>query len=287
MGICIGCDNDIFVKNNDFHCENCGKQTQYKCWNCKETITPEIIIPIYKEEKECSWCGFFICKNCNYCGKKKKQNDFVVCERTELSKLITERFKVNSIKTKISEAVQILGNIKQGKHNRYCVRNLPYTYAKTKNKEYLCLMRGWKTKNDLDKQLFNQRYDEITQESIGKEWSVSSKREDGSHGQEVREACNLAVCLGTVERVKDENGFWKYKRVTKNICQYWNEENIMFKVCTRKGCGNKYLDDTKQTDCICIYIKGNKKGQHPKLKLKISNVSTCKLPGLNFKTQVD
>jgi len=62
---------------------------------------------------------------------------------------------------------------------------------------------------------------------------------------------------------------------TKN-CYIFKKRNV------RK----KYDQETEQDYCECIYLKGKYNGNQPKLKLKISNVSTCELNPTKFKTEV-
>lgn len=56
MAICPECSNRYY----GVHCDMCGHETSYSCWNCRSTVTPM--------DSECSSCHWFTCSECGECG---------------------------------------------------------------------------------------------------------------------------------------------------------------------------------------------------------------------------
>lgn len=57
MAICYNCKEQFYGE----HCDMCGWEATYKCWNCKSEVS-------HKTSDKCSFCGWYSCISCGECG---------------------------------------------------------------------------------------------------------------------------------------------------------------------------------------------------------------------------
>jgi len=114
---------------------------------------------------------------------------------------------------------------------KFCDRGVPRTYAKIKNKVMARKIKGIGTRNKNDADLFVLRFNEIEKFPIGKTFVIEDIREDGTHGQEYREALNVAICLGKIEKKQkqkpnSEEYYEVFSRVEKDACPFSNYKDV-------------------------------------------------------------
>ncbi len=276
MGSCYNCGTQVTLKEEDIKCDVCGETLRYWCNNCKEPF--DVINEETKEKlKECSVCGFFYCPNCRICSDSCEKGNWI----SEIKKIFGEKQLVLYEEDTLIKLVKLIEEIKVGKERRTCEFGVPITYAKNRIKSLLVRMRGYRVKNLNDQQAFEKRYEDVMDKDIGATMTISQIREDGTYGQEYRDAFNLAICLGklkaTIRINKEGKEYWIYERTQQDKCPHLNQENLIIDVC--KKCGKK--------SCNCEYQKKEKKGQAYGKKTKISTKDICQLPRGSFKKKVN
>ena len=260
MGKCQYCNAEITLKENEINCPNCEK-TPYHCWNCNEDIKGN--------SKECPLCGFFFCTNCKLCDKE--------CNIDEIVE------KLNNINDGIDKII-FIKDILQGKYRRNCYRKVPISYAKSKLRHMALKLQGKKCKSDEDRTAYINRFKKLQGMPIDSLWTINKLRENGQHGNELREVSNIGICMGLVEKhtkINQETGieFESFKRIKGNVCKYVNWDNMIKKQCRK--CKTTFPIETTHCD-KCTYIKGIKKGQPITLQERISTVDFCQLNKKDF-----
>jgi len=292
MSECFNCGKEFTLKEKDIKCDSCGEKVNFRCHNCKSWF------PVYDEEtkqklKECKVCGFFYCPNCGVCG--------INCEKGEWCQIIKEIFapeinysNVPNLSDKIQKLLTFIEELKLGKEQKSCHRQVPISYAKSRIKRCFVKMLGYRVNDYEDMKEFKSRLNKVLSSNVGEFLSVNKSREKGSYGQEFRDAFNYAICIGKLEKVEVEklidNEIIKlpfYKRVEKGDCPYLDDKDLIVKVCSNKDCKIKKfpLSQTECCDPRCNYKKGVNKGKPRKLKLKISTKDICQLNRGEFKKE--
>ena len=282
MGTCWNCLSQVTLKEEETKCDNCGKNINYQCNYCHKWFS------IYdeKEEKkinECKVCGFFVCPNCGTCSPSCLKEIWQANIMKILAPEITY-VTFPSLQNKINKILSYIEEIKIDKDRRTCPRGVPISYAKERIKRFIVRTRGFKTKNDLDVIKFKERIEEILNKDLGSQLTINQSREEGSYGQEYRDAFNYCLCLGKLKIQKVEKEidgelveFYVYRRVEDGICPLLNLTDLIIKICPNPKCKiHKFPLDSEYCSS-CIYQKGKNKGQAIKLKLKISNKDICNL----------
>lgn len=258
MSICKHCGKDIVLKDGEKNCPNCGLPP-YNCWNCGEEITGET--------KECKKCGFFTCPSCGVCGTN--------CPRFS---------DIQAIKGKSpEEIVDYFYNQQSGLERKDCPFGVPISYAKDKLRTMALKLKGYNTKNEKDTEAFKKRFEKIGNYPTGKEIIITYEKEEGTHGIELREACNLLVCQGYLKKqwVKKDGKEYEIFIRTNEVkpCPHSNWSNLIQKYCKKcKRTYPYYVDFCKE----CKYQTGEKKGQIMKLATRKSYTSFCQLPRIHF-----
>jgi len=282
MGSCYKCGTELTLKDNETTCDNCGETINYICWNCNvgfDIITKENT----KRLKECKWCGFFYCPNCNTCGPnciKYEYQDKIF----SIMKDIIPKENIQMLSNKTKEIVDYFEEIKLGKERKNCPFEVPISYAKNRIKSCLAKIEGYAKKNDEDAIKFKQRLQEIQNKPLGFEIEIWKEREEGNYGQELRDVCNLSVCLGElkikIKKNKEGKEYYLYEKIEKGKCPYLIKKDIVIKKCPK--CKKTFSKD-KIVCPTCVYSKGKMKGLSPKLIIKTTNEDTCQLKRGDFK----
>lgn len=274
MGTCWNCQTQVTLTPEQTKCDNCGEILVYRCNNCKEEFLVED-----KEHKlkECKLCGYFYCPHCGVCSWKCKKYNW----QTEIMKILAPEFsfmKYPVLEDKIKRIISYLENEKVSNERKECIRNVPITYAKGRIKSLLFRSEGFGIKNENDRQAFVKRMNEIGTVDIGTKLTISKIRENGSYGQEYRDAFNLLVCLGKLKITwqinKDGIEYALYERVEEAPCQFLAREDLVINECPR--CKEKYPRGIEFCD-KCIKKSGKNKGEPFKLKERRNNCDTCQM----------
>lgn len=293
MGECWYCGRQVLLKDEEVRCDNCQKVVRYWCWSCK---TPFDVQKENKDKtKECGVCGFFICPSCGECGEN--------CDKKEWYKKIREILapEVNHSNTpnfseKLEKIGRVIEDIKITKEQKKCEFGVPMSYANHRVKILLARAKEkYAMKNELDYQRFKKELEKIEQMPHLQERTVNQLREEGTYGQETRDALNAAVCMGLMEvfEVDDEKTKRKFsvwrRRCDKEQCPHLNTNNLVVTYCRK--CKKSDFDKTQEYCTRCYYQKDirkngeliHNKGDPFPLYKKLSDVSTCNLKRMYFK----
>lgn len=281
MGICWYCLKEITLKQEDVKCDNCGKVVNYPCHNCKEWFS------IYNEKiktkiDQCAVCGFYPCPKCGYCGKDCMRDEW----QTEINKILAPEITYSNTPTlqnKINKLLAYIESIKISHDKKTCPKGVPITYAKGRIKTCIARMKGYRVRDNFDLDKFKKRVEEIGDVDLGEILTINQSREDGSYGQEYRDAFNYCICLGKLKLQEvtkiidgEEVKFIAYRRTENGTCPHLDIKEILFKQCPK--CKKIYPLNSPLENCNCYtYKKGKKVGQSPKLKIKLTNKDTCQL----------
>lgn len=279
MGTCWNCNTEVSLEGDQTRCDNCGEVIYYKCNSCKE----EFKVEDKKTKKKleiCPFCGFFKCPNCDVC--------YFGCQRfewqKEILKILREEIPINqypNLPDKAFKIVKFIENEKNSIERRNCPeRGVPISYAKNRIKSLLARFEGYRVKNSNDKGAFVKRFEQITKREIGEELTVNQSREEGSYGQEYRDAFNLAVCMGKFKIIKkkkkdSDETYDVFVRCEREPCKHLARENLVISVCP--NCKKRYSQDKQYCDNCPPYKKGKKKGQLRELKKRLNNKDTCQI----------
>jgi hypothetical protein len=290
MGTCWSCNTELSLTKDGTHCDSCGSIIYYKCNSCKKSF--EVINKKNKRKlKECKLCGYFLCPHCGECSWSCLKHEW----EKEILKIMKPEITQGTLPVvfdKIKSIVNYMENEKAGKENRVCPkRRVPISYAKNRIKSLLAKVKGFRVKNKKDSDAFINRMEEVTDTPIGTELKISEIRENGSYGQEYRDAFNLSVCMGRLEIVK--KSFIKndikiiyevYKRCEKKTCQMLNINELIINVCPNtKHNGNKRFGlDMEFCPSCKNHSKGKEKDKPWKLEKKLNNKDVCQVYRGNF-----
>jgi hypothetical protein len=277
MGECWNCGKEVVLREEETRCDSCGQIVRYWCNNCKEPFDVENKEGI--KEKECKWCGFFKCPSCKSCSLKcGSLKHFIKIEKILKDKELEEDGKIRDI-------IDYFEDIKLSKKRRNCVYGVPISYAQNRIKSYLVRMRGFKTKDDIDTQKFEERRNKIGEAQLNQEFTIKNIKEAGSYGQEWRDVFNLSVCLGELKYEKKkftnkdglEIEYDSWTKIKGEVCKNLSDEDLIVKSCTK--C--KKIYEREEIHCFnCVYSKDTKnhnRGDAYILKEKISNNPICQL----------
>lgn len=255
MGKCAYCGLEIFIAPNEDVCPNCSKNP-YICWNCNK--------PINLNLSECPVCHFYECENCGVCGPD--------CKKSMI---------VNDIKgLNERQTVEYIFEYLNGKVMRDCPRCVSISYAKNSLANLELKRQGYKT-TETDANAYKILLDKIISYKPGESFIISDIKENGTHGFEIRETANMAVCLGYLskERKINDSGdeYDCYTRIEKpERCSSCNIDNIhVNKKCPK--CNDIYGVDSIFCD-RCV-----KRDKSPvKLLWVKSKVEFCNLDRTKF-----
>lgn len=276
-GGCWNCSKQFKLEEKETHCDNCGILTRWWCNGCKKPFDVED--KDTKEKlKECKLCGYFICPHCETC--------LSTCEKWEWQKEILNILKKDipigkypSLPKRAKEITELVINKKISIERKICPeRGVPISYAHGKIKSLLAKFEGFRVKNELDKEAFLKRIDEITNIEIGKGVTVTSARENGTYGQEYRDAFNLAVCLGQFKiekrtREKSGNTYDIFIRCENGPCKFLARDVLIITYCEK--CKKRFPKGTLVCDECIPYLKGKNKGKLRILKERLNSDDVC------------
>ena len=285
MGSCWNCNTEITLGEERTKCDVCENIIFYRCNNCKEEF--EVLDKETKKKlRECKICGYFICPNCKVCSWNCNKYEW----EKEILKILRPEITQGNHPTlldKVREIREYFEYEKGGQERRICPeRKVLISYAKNRIKSLLAKSEGFRVKDGEDKDAFIKRIEEITAKELGTELKISEVREDGSYGQEYRDAFNLLVCLGKLKIVK--KSFEKedktieydsYIRCEKEHCNLLSTDDLIINECVNKEhMGNRRFPlDVNYCPTCKTYQKGKEKGQLRRLKRRLNDKDTCQL----------
>jgi len=281
-GGCWKCKKQITLKDKQVKCDNCGTLVRWWCNNCKQ---PFDVVDKESNKKlnECKICGYFVCPHCSVCSYSCDKYNW----QKEILKILSKEIPIGKyprLPLSVNEIVEYIESIKTSIERKCCVRNVPISYAKEKVKNLWAKVEGFKIKNENDRKNFIKRIDDATELEIGKSITINNIREDGSYGQEYRDALNLLVCFGRfkIEWKKDDNNkdYCVFTREDTGKCNFLSNKDVVIKVCPK--CNKKYKRLVIHCE-KCIWSKGKCKGESIKLKERLNNCDTCQMYRGNFK----
>ena len=258
MGTCFNCKEEISLKDGEVNCPSCG-EPPYQCWNCKADITGET--------KECKVCHFFVCPSCGVCGKD-----------CTLLDLIRETRDMGH-----RERVEYIYNSIQSPERKNCPKGIPISYAHCKLRNMALRLQKVLKKNDQDAEAFEERFVKIKRFLPGTKWTITSEKEDGQYGIELREVSNLAVCMGMAKKQKiikrNSDGkiikeYEEFERVEEDACPKHNFDKLASKYCYK--CKKTFPLEVESCP-ECKYSKGKDEEQPIKLQIRKSKIHFCSL----------
>jgi len=275
MGTCWSCNKQVSLSKEQTKCDTCGETLFYSCNNCKNEFTVE-----NKNQKllECKLCGYFFCPNCGVCSYNCKRYIW----QDTIMKILAPEFsfmKYPILKSKIEKIINYIIEEKTSNKRKECINNIPITYAKGRIKSLMVKLDGFRVKNIKDRDAFVKRVQELTDRVIGFKTTISNIREEGSYGQEYRDAFNLLVCLGKMQitwipATEDKPEYALYERVDNSPCKYLSKEELVINECEK--CKKRYPQEI--IECSnCFYKKGKNKGSNVKTKKRLNNCDTCQM----------
>ncbi len=281
MGTCWNCETQVTLGEERTDCDNCQEVIFYHCNSCKERF--EVLDKKTKKKLiECKLCGYFKCPSCEVC--------YTLCDRYEWEREILRELKPEittgnypNLLEKVKNILLILEKTKSGIERKNCPeRNIPISYAKGKIKMLLARIRGFRVKNENDQRRFNERIKEITDISLGTKLKISDIREDGTYGQEYRDAFNLLVCLGKLKIIKqsfEENDskiiYDIYLRIDNQPCKFLDVKNLIINECQK--CRKRFPSEFLYCNICPPIKKGDNKGEQWKLKKRVNDKDTCQV----------
>lgn len=285
MGTCWNCNTQITLAEEQTTCDSCGSIIYYKCNSCKEEFKVEDR-KTKKKLKECKLCGYFFCPSCGVCSWSCSRYTWEKEILQILSPEVTQGNCINIVE-KVREIVNYFEEEKGGKERRVCTeRGVLISYAKNRIKTLLAKVEGFRVKNKDDRDAFIKRLEETTDKDIGTELKISDVKEDGSYGQEYRDAFNLLVCMGKLKIVKksfiknnETIEYDSYIRIDGVPCKLLSTDNLIINECQNKNHhGNKRFPlETTHCPTCPVHTKGKNKGQQWELKKRLNNEDICQL----------
>jgi hypothetical protein len=274
MGQCSNCNKSIKIIDNEKVCPSCGK-IPYKCWNCHKEIVMN---------NECPLCHFFYCENCGLCGRDCRINIIIDAFSLQCFPQPTSTMISTFRKT-----VQDILLLETGKRRLICPeRNVPITYAHTRNRDLLKRLNGTSTRSKEDEEAFKDRFAKMKSFPIGTSWRINEVREDGFNGQEDRDVSNLMVCMGFaslkfIPENKEKNipAHFVYFREDIQQCPFFQPNNVIITQKCKKC--NKGLPEGSTHCDFCTYTKGTKKGEKFESVDIKSVINPCNIPRKDFK----
>jgi len=284
MGKCWNCGTEVILRDEEVRCDRCKKIVRYWCHSCKQPFDVQDR-ETKKKVRECKWCGFFLCPNCDTCGIDCSKDIHIKIVEGLLAGIIPLD-KWNIAQDKIKKIVDYFEDIKLGREQTQCAFGVPKSYAKDRIKGILARMDGFKTKGIFDKEAFEKKQEEVLDKPCGYELTIGNTRDNGTYGQEYRDVFNLCVCLGKLKYKKKsfknkkgiEVSYDAWIRIEETPCLYFDDKEIIVKHCPK--CKKTFTRD-KQICDECVWKNNGKnhiKGDLKQIPLveKISDNPTCK-----------
>jgi hypothetical protein len=279
MGTCWNCNTQINLGEERTKCDVCGSILFYHCNSCGKKF--EIADKKTKRKlKECKLCGYFICPECGVCSWSCAKYQW----EKEVLKILRPEITIANCPTlmqKVKDIIKYFEEEKGGNEQRVCPeRGVLISYAKGRIKNLLAKVEGFRVKNEKDRDLFLKRLDEITKKDIGTELKISDIREEGSYGQEYRDAFQLLVCLGKLKIVKkifqkekEVISYEVYVRCEKEPCKLLSKEDLIINECKeKKHIGTRRFPLEFEYCPTC-----RKNGELVKLNKRLNDKDTCQL----------
>jgi len=189
-----------------------------------------------------------------------------------------------TLPARVNEIVKYVEGIKTSLDRKMCIRKVPISYSKGRIKSLAIKIDGFRVKNEADRKAFLERIENVTEKPIGTEIIISQVRENGSYGQEFRDALNMLVCLGDYKiewrKNKQDKDYCVFVREDCGSCKFFNKEKLIIKYCPK--CSKVYDRDKLSCDNNCTWSRGNNKGQPVELKERVNNCDTCQMYRGNF-----
>jgi hypothetical protein len=282
-GGCWKCGKQLNLGDEQTNCDNCGSLIKWKCNNCNKTFEIKDK-ESNKKLRICKICGFFVCPHCGVCHYSCDKFKW----QKEILNILKQDIPIGQFPTliqRVDEIVEYVESIKTSIERKTCIRDVPISYSKGKIKSLAARADGFRIKNKQDMIRFKERLKDATDLEIGTEITVEKIREDGSYGQEYRDALNMLVCLGKFKikwlKNKEDKEYCVFVREDCGGCEYFNIDNLVVKYCPK--CKKVYSRDKLSCDNNCIWSKGKDKGELVKLKERLNNCDTCQMYRGNFK----
>lgn len=273
MGSCYKCKKEVTLKEDETTCDNCQTLLKYVCNECHK---PFLVLNKQTREKlvECKICGFFECPNCGACSPTCDIHEW----RKEINKILISPVLFFE---KTNRLIELIKSIKITVDRKKCPYGVSISYAKGKIKTIYVKMNGFKTKNNFDVEAFKKKYADIEKLNIGTTLKVDDIRENGTYGQEYRDALNLSICSGRikVEYKKNQQGieYAIYTRIVGKSCEKLDLQNLIIAQCP---ICKKVFSRTADLCDTCLHknkSKNHNKGDRVRLQIKISNKDACQL----------
>lgn len=290
MGKCWNCKKEITLKEDEVRCDSCGEIVKYSCWYCTKFFY--VLQDDDTKVKECDVCGYFICPDCGRCNQECPNFDWRK-QQQQLIDCCPNNCRYNDARTKKEKKlIDDIIKSKIGKKRTVCPKRGVYRSYKERIKKYYELAKGINTKNKHDRKKYVERFKRIKNMVAGESVTVNQTKDDGTYGQEDRDALNATVCFGWMEKewIEKDDGT-KYERFTRikwKKCEFFDVSKLQVKYCTNKKCpdGNNKKSLPMNTIQCCLYKKDtkyHKKGEPYLLKIKKqTNVDICQLNDDNF-----
>lgn len=282
MGTCWKCGKDVFLKEEDTHCDSCKNIVRYVCNTCHKSF--DVVDKATKEKlKECKWCNFFVCPNCSACSLDCSKYIHANKVKAILNGIIPID-KYDQLNNKAIAIVAYFEEIKMSHKRTMCEFGVPKTYAKQRIKEIVCKMKGYRVRDENDMKAFEQKQEEVLDKNIGYEFTIGNTRDNGSYGQEYRDVFNFCVCMGKLKYQRKtfttEKGieitYDSWLRIEEGRCPFLDVDEVIVKRCP--NCQKIY--SRNEIYCLdCLYKRGGKKhekGSHYELIEKQSDNPTCR-----------
>ena len=261
-GGCWNCGVQFKLEEKETRCDNCGELIRWCCNGCHKIF--DIVDKKTKDKLPiCKLCGYFICPHCGQCSSTCKKWLWI----DDTLKILREEIPIGQypkLPQKAREIVENLINKKISIDRKNCPeRNVPVSYAKGRIKSLLAKFEGFRVKNKDDQSVFIKRMNELEALELGSLSTVTATRENGTYGQEYRDAFNLLVCLGKfkIEKRNKPNSEDKYDafiRCENEPCKFLGRDDLIITYC--ETCKKQFKKGTLVCDVCPPYKKGKNKG---------------------------
>jgi hypothetical protein len=284
MGKCWNCGTEVLLKAEEVRCDRCKKIVRYWCNGCANPFDVQDR-ETKKKVRECKWCGYFLCPSCNICSPNCPKHEHKAKVK-QLAIHLVPIDKYTAFDSIAQKIVDYFEEIKMERAKTECAFGVPKTYAKERIKQILARMQGFKTRDDIDKEAFEKKQEEILDTESGHEFTIGNTRDAGTYGQEYRDVFNLSVCLGTLKyekrKFKTDKGieveYDCWIRVEDNPCEFLDTKELVVKICPE--CKKTFSKDKTYCD-ECKYKRNSKEKFKGDLKNnilieKLSDNPTCR-----------
>ena len=281
-GGCWKCGTQFHLGEEDTRCPNCNEVVRWNCNSCHQEF--KIVDKVSKKKLvDCKVCGYTKCPYCGTCS--------VVCDKNkwtlEITDIITKHIPDGDypdLPDGVKKIISYIEDIKATRERKTCFNGMPISYSKGNIKRLMLKMDGFRVRDPVDRAKFVERIKEATALDFGTKIIINDLREDGSYGQEYRDALNLLVCLGKFKlkwlKDKDDKDYCIFKRVDGEPCRKLSKKDLVEAFCSK--CKRSYPRG-KLYCPNCSWKKGKRKGEMVELKERSSTREVCQLYRGHFK----